>query len=271
MTVPNTSSNTDDTALPTGTAKNSKETGEQSQAASLALIRNWPLTILCLCVFPLLLGLGTWQLHRASEKQQLLDNIDARLASQPQKISRLSNLASYTPVRLLGYYTDEYLYLDNRTRNGRAGYEVVQVFRSGQQRWLINRGWLPAKSRRSELPQVDYPRAAKVITGFLYPLAESPADATLTTEPGSRIQALGSGLAASLRLTQAEWHIRLSADSDTALVTDWQLVNIQPEKHHGYAVQWFAMAVALFILWVLAATNIRSIIRAVRHRRKSGL
>ena len=271
MTVPNTSSNTDDTALPTGTAKNSTETGEQSQAASLALIRNWPLTLLCLCLFPLLLGLGVWQLQRASEKQQLLDNIDARLASQPQQISRLSDLASYTPVRLLGYYTDEYLYLDNRTRNGRAGYEVVQVFRSGQQRWLINRGWIPAKSRRSELPEVNYPLAAKVITGFLYPLAEEGEGATAAVAPRSRIQTLDRGLAATLGLTQPEWHIRLTADSDTALVTDWQLVNIQPEKHHGYAVQWFAMAVALFILWVLAATNIRSIIKAVRHRRKSGL
>ncbi|WP_295802732.1 SURF1 family protein [uncultured Microbulbifer sp.] len=268
MTVPNTSTAKGDNALPTGTAENSREAGEQSRAASVAFIRNWPLTILSLCLFPLLLGLGSWQLQRGAEKQQMLDRIDTRLASQPQKIAQLSQLEIYTPVRLLGYYTDEYLYLDNRTRNGRAGYEILQVFSSGQQRWLVNRGWLPGKSRRSELPEVAYPRAAKVITGFLYPVGESAAEQPGVAGPGSRIQSLNRKHTAALNLRQPDWHIRISADSDTALTTDWQLINVNPQRHQGYAVQWFSMAAALFILWLLAATNIRSIIRVTKHHRR---
>ncbi|HEY8568134.1 MAG TPA: SURF1 family protein [Microbulbifer sp.] len=256
-----------DKVLPSGTAVHSTDTGEPSRAASVAFIRSWPLSILCWCFFPLLLGLGNWQLQRAHEKQQILDNIDARLSSQPVKISDLQQPQTYTPVRLLGFYTDEYFYLDNRTRNGRVGYEILQVFESGSSadktRWLINRGWLPAVAARSELPHVAYPLAAKVVTGFLYPTgaAKQVAERPSPIVPHSRIQRLDSALTENLNLSRASWHIRLSADSDTALQTDWPLVNVDPQKHRGYALQWFSMAAALVVLWLLAATNARQLVR----------
>ncbi|WP_299598017.1 SURF1 family protein [uncultured Microbulbifer sp.] len=266
MTVPNKSSHPDDNAFTTGTQTLSTEAGEPSRAASVAFIRNWPLSILCLCFFPLLIGLGSWQLQRGEEKQQILDKVDARLSSQPQKISELIKPKVYTPVRLLGFYTDEYFYLDNRTRNGRVGYEILQVFetgnsKSGKARWLINRGWLPASSDRNRLPDIAYPLAAKVITGFLYPNGDTAVDEQTAVSSHSRIQSLQPLSSGQLRLQQPAWHIRLSADSDTALLTDWQLITTNPQKHRGYAVQWFTMAAALLVLWLLAATNMRRIVR----------
>ncbi|WP_105102647.1 SURF1 family protein [Microbulbifer pacificus] len=266
MTAPRKSQALRDKALSSGTENHSTDTGEPSRAASVAFIRSWPLSILCLCFFPLLIGLGHWQLQRAEEKQQILDEVDSRLSAQPKKISELHQVQTYTPVRLLGFYTDEYFYLDNRTRNGRVGYEILQVFETGsgaaKSRWLINRGWLAAAADRSQLPEVAYPLAARVITGFLYPSDVNAAKrGTGPIAPHSRIQQLDSMLADNLNLTRSAWHIRLSADSDTALTTGWQLVNVNPEKHRGYALQWFSMAVALVLLWLLAATNIRRIVR----------
>ncbi|QKX16626.1 SURF1 family protein [Microbulbifer sp. YPW1] len=270
MTVPKMSPEEGGNALTSGTRSDSKEAGEPSRAASVAFIRSWPLSLLCLCFFPLLLGLGNWQLQRAAEKQILLDRIDGRLSAQPQSIDQLHEPQSYTPVRLLGFYTDEYFYLDNRTRNGRVGYEILQVFETGdrergKRRWLINRGWLPASSQRSELPEVAYPLAAKVITGFIYPsgnqVGRESNDAPSRTTPHARIQSLYNIAESGLRLDYPQWHIRLSADSDTALFTDWQLVNTNPQRHRGYAVQWFSMAAALCLLWLLAATNIREMVR----------
>ncbi|MFV8782851.1 SURF1 family protein [Microbulbifer sp. SA54] len=224
------------------------------------MIRSWPLTLLSLCLLPLLLALGSWQLQRADEKQQIIADIDARLAAQPRKLSALESPEIFTPVRLLGFYTDEYFYLDNRTRNGRVGYEVLQVFVSGQQRWLINRGWLAAGSSRNQLPEVNYPLAAKVINGFLYPVPAGKGLANIGAH--ARIQMIDTGLTAVLGLDEPAWSIRLSADSDTALVTDWEFVNSTPARHKAYAFQWFSMAAALCILWLLAATNIRSMITA---------
>lgn len=279
MTVPKKSPQSGDNALSTGTRTPSTEAGEPPRAASVAFIRSRPLSILCLCVFPVLLWLGSWQLQRAEEKQQILNKVDTRLSAQPVKISALDDFKAYTPVRLLGFYTDEYFYLDNRTRSGRVGYEILQVFetgdsRSGKARWLINRGWISAGSDRTRLPEVSYPLAAKVITGFIYPneygaepekavpdqVAAQP-EAGHSPKAHARIQQLDELNGGQLNLERPVWHIRLSADSDTALLTDWQLISTKPQKHRGYAVQWFSMAAALFVVWLLGATNVRQIVR----------
>ncbi|MBY6190781.1 SURF1 family protein [Microbulbifer agarilyticus] len=272
MIAPKKSQQQRDQAVQTGNSAHSahlaKGQDHLARGASVAFIRNWPLTVLSLCFFPLLLGLGNWQLQRAAEKETIQRQVDARLSAQPIKISDLSTPTTYTPVRLLGFYTDEYFLLDNRTRNGRVGYEVVQVFETGsggeeKARWLINRGWIPGNSHRDQLPQVSYPLAAKVITGFLYPNGDSTedTDALPAVAVHGRIQSLAQQRAHSIGLQQADWHIRLSADSDTALVTDWKLLTTSPAKHTGYAVQWFAMAFALMVMWLLAATNLQQIVR----------
>lgn len=225
----------------------------RAKNASVALIHNWPLTLLSGALLPLLVALGIWQIQRGGEKAAIEATINQRLSSQPVSPQNLDQLRRYTPLRLSGYYTGDYRLLDNRTRNGRVGYELLQVFVSDGQRWLINRGWLPAPEERSRLPEVTWPRAAKVITGFLYPVS---ATETPGAAHGQRIQQLDRQIAVSLDLTQPQWTVRLSADSDTALVTDWQLLNSRPQRHYAYAAQWFVMAAALVLLWLFAATRI---------------
>ncbi|GAB2515738.1 SURF1 family protein [Microbulbifer agarilyticus] len=272
MTAPKKSQQQRDQAVQTGNSAHSaqlaKGQDDLAREASVAFIRNWPLTVLSLCFFPLLLGLGNWQLQRAAEKEGIQQQLDTRLSAQPITISDLKVPATYTPVRLLGFYTDEYFLFDNRTRHGRVGYEVLQVFETGsggteKARWLINRGWIPGSSHRDQLPQVAYPLAAKVITGFLYPNGDSidSADVLPAVAVHGRIQSLAQLRAQNIRLQEPDWHIRLSADSDTALLTEWKLLTTSPAKHTGYAVQWFAMAFALVVMWLLAATNLRQIVR----------
>ncbi|MDQ6158685.1 SURF1 family protein, partial [Pseudomonas aeruginosa] len=45
------------------------------------------------------------------------------------------------------------------------------------------------------------------------------------------------------------WEIRLEA-GDASFDTDWPLVSMPPERHTGYAVQWFALATALLALYL---------------------
>ena len=54
--------------------------------------------------------------------------------------------------------------------------------------------------------------------------------------------------------------VRLNAGEELALDIDWQVVNVRPEKHRGYAVQWFAMAGMLALLYVLRSTNLWQLI-----------
>ena len=50
--------------------------------------------------------------------------------------------------------------------------------------------------------------------------------------------------------------MRLDADSPAALSIDWPLVNSSAAKHRGYALQWFAMAMALACLYLVRSSNI---------------
>lgn len=87
--------------------------------------------------------------------------------------------------------------------------------------------------------------------------------ADLALEPGwpKRIQAiemakLASAVEAVTIAPLFPYTVRIDPDHRAALTVDWQVVNVSPAKHKGYAVQWFAMAVALGILFILRSSNL---------------
>ncbi|MEC8427249.1 MAG: hypothetical protein VXZ35_02400, partial [Pseudomonadota bacterium] len=55
--------------------------------------------------------------------------------------------------------------------------------------------------------------------------------------------------------------LRLETFSDAALVTQWRWINSSPQKHQGYAVQWFAMACVLLVALLFANSNLAQVLR----------
>jgi cytochrome oxidase assembly protein ShyY1 len=55
--------------------------------------------------------------------------------------------------------------------------------------------------------------------------------------------------------------LRLEGGSVGALQTERLIVNVSPAKHTGYAVQWFAMAVALGIIFIFLNTNLAVLLK----------
>ncbi|NQD93405.1 SURF1 family protein, partial [Pseudomonas sp. CrR25] len=129
-------------------------------------------SLLVLLLLPALLGLGVWQLARAEEKRQLLAVHHARQLAVPIAINQLERQQdwAYTRVRLQGRFDARHSQLlDNRTRDGQAGVEVLQPFydqASGL--WvLLNRGWLPWPDRRIT-PVFATPDTAVSLTAWAY-------------------------------------------------------------------------------------------------------
>ncbi|AWF79381.1 hypothetical protein BTJ40_00235 [Microbulbifer sp. A4B17] len=228
-----------------------------AKGISLPLIRNWPITIFSVGISILFIFLGVWQLDRAKQKVLLKTRVENRLSTQPQKISNLSSYQEYTSVTLEGIYQEKLYFLDNRTRNGLVGYEVLQVFSTESSDWLINRGWIPGGGNRKILPAIEPYRGIRSLQGYLYPINDEPVDnSTLDPLFKNRIQRVDVNFTESIGVINKSWLIRLFADSDTALVTDWIFFNSNPEKHRAYAFQWFSMSIAVCLLWIYSATNI---------------
>ncbi len=235
------------------------------------------LVLFALLMTPLLLGLGGWQLDRAEEKQQQLNQQRQGAAVKPAQLDELSSIEwqplspvrreqwHFKPLTVTGWYDPSvYLLLDNRTRSGQVGYEVLSLFKTRDgQRLLINRGWIKAPLYRDQWPTIHSETAEVSMMGSVY----FPEQQTfvLASEPATsgwpkRIQALDiEAVARELGMPLLPFTLRLSNDQQTgAFQTGWQLTQISPDKHRGYATQWFALAGALVVLTVVA---VRTLIR----------
>ncbi|QEY60565.1 SURF1 family protein [Metapseudomonas lalkuanensis] len=213
-------------------------------------------TLVVLALLPVLLGLGFWQLSRAEEKRQLLASADARRIAAPVGIEslRASSEPAHLRVRLNGHFDAAHsLLLDSRIRDGKAGVELLQPFQdSASGQWLlVNRGWLPWPDRR-------------VAPAFTTPDGEQMLVARAYVPPGAafelkHLQASGWPQLVNQVEAAALWRhlgrnglpleLRLE-EGPAAYRTDWPVVAMGPEKHIGYAVQWFALAAALLGLFI---------------------
>src|SRR5688572_18102962 len=96
------------------------------------------------------IALGNWQARRADEKRVVRERLEAALKSPPIEIPAAPIEAkSYVLKRVAarGYFVAEHtVYLQNRIRRGRVGYEVLTPLRISNSEWhlLVNRGWLEA-------------------------------------------------------------------------------------------------------------------------------
>ena len=137
----------------------------------------WLPSLAVLLLFPGLLWLGFWQLSRADEKEQLAALFESRREALPLSVAQLREESdvAYRRVHLQGHFDAGHsLLLDNRTRAGQAGIELLQPFfdePSGQ--WLlVNRGWQAWPDRRQP-PQFSTPERSVSLYGWVYlPLGE---------------------------------------------------------------------------------------------------
>jgi len=218
------------------------------------------LTVLLVAAF---VALGGWQLGRRDEKQAMIDAFahGAGSSTVPGD-GTMDDLPRFQHVKVAGRYDPaRQVLLDNMpsSRTGRPGYRVLTpLVRDGTARLLlVDRGWVPLGATRADLPEVVVPAAARQVGGRLDRLPV----------PGVRVGDAGvKGDAAWPRVlnfpkrldlervlgTPVEERILLlDATEPDGFEREWRpALSVGPERHLGYAIQWFALAVVLLVIFV---------------------
>ena len=237
----------------------------------------WRITLFTLLMLPLLLGLGFWQLERAQEKAAMQASWEARQSQAAFPLDELwgqsAETLAYLPVSLSGVFLqDQYFLLDNRIQAGIFGYEVLGIMRLDESASLalVNRGWIAGDPSRLELPAVPFVDGRVELTGHIYVapgapylLAEQQLDgdwpkllqAVEMEKIQPQLEALGSDQV-------FPYSVRINAGEPGALSIDWQVINVSPDKHRAYAVQWFTMALVLLGFFLVRSSNIGQLLRA---------
>ncbi len=226
-------------------------------------------TLSAVIIISIFLALGFWQLQRAEEKRQIQDDYAARHSQTPVKLEfplKDTENWRYRQVEISGRFDNHQQFLlDNQVSQGEVGYSVLtplHVTGNGPV-VLVDRGWVPLGQTRERLPNIDVSEepvdlvgTAYVPFGKAYALGEidSGQDAWPRVIQFLDFKLLGQRLDTQLPpLT-----VRLDQSSEVAYRQDWKIIAFTPQRHLGYAFQWFAMAAALAVIYIVVSVKKRT-------------
>jgi len=238
-----------------------------------------------LCVV-IMFGLGIWQLERKAEKDIRLAQIEERKANRPYQLDELiaQTLPSNTnsrealgldiqdyPVTVTGVaQTEQLFFIDNKIVDGKTGYQiVVPVLDRNNKLLLANLGWLRGSGLRGDLPTLSqdfyqhYAQQEREFSGVV----NFPSDNKMISETNQNFGQFPV-LLQQIDIAQMEQHLQASSlfyegkvysfvlnladDPKTEFVRNWQAVVMSPEKHLGYAAQWFGLGIAALTIYLLS-------------------
>ncbi|MEJ0037246.1 MAG: SURF1 family protein [Gammaproteobacteria bacterium] len=207
-------------------------------------------------------NLGRWQWNKGDLRATQAAGFarGAGIAEPLPSNGALDQVPRFQRVRVTGQLDPAHqVLLDNRTNEGRPGYEVLTPLnRDGHNTILVNRGWVPFSGFRDKLPDVSFSADREIeITGRVDELPveglasghAAPDDkapwpkVTSYPTPMELAQALGRHVESRIVL--------LDASSPNGYVRDWQPPGLTADRHWSYGVQWYAFAVLAVALWLI--------------------
>ena len=216
--------------------------------------RLWP-TLAAVTGVGILASLGAWQTHRGYEKRAQFEAF-ARAEGPTMPYGAEGGQARYAHVRLEGRYDPLHqVLLDNMTHDGRVGYRVLTPLRTSLGLVLVDRGWMAAPARREELPDLPVTAEVRVVTGRIDDLPRAGIELKTSDGVGWPRRLSYPDLSALRRIYAAPVApsiILLDAAAPDGFLRDWRPGGLPPERHFGYAVQWYGLSLALLVLFLVA-------------------
>ena len=223
----------------------------------------WP-TLITAVLLGLLSSLGFWQLDRAEQKRAMLGTYN----EQSRTLIRIDpRRASFDGLQfqwaeVFGNYDGDHQFLlDNMIHDGHVGYHVLTPLRlrGSDVAVLVNRGWIPLGATRSILPDAEVSDITRQVVGRI----KLPARKTFMLGEEEqregwpyRVQRIRiSELQKELGYPLLPIVLLLDERQDEGFLREWTPVSFGPERNVGYAVQWFGLALALLIIYLVVNTR----------------
>lgn len=200
-----------------------------------------------------LLALGTWQVKRLHWKEDLIATIDQRIHLKPIDVTAiLPEEANYRPVKASGTFLhDKQMHIYGMSIEGKVGHFILTPLKLKDGRYLlINRGWEPAGTPHNK--QLNGTASVKGI------LRKPPHPGWL--KPGHDPKT-GLWYGIDLPAMAADKDIKefmpyvLEADATPnkgGYPVGGQTRITFPNNHLVYAITWYALALALIIIYGLS-------------------
>jgi len=226
---------------------------------------SWPLTVAAVLLCALFVRLGFWQWYRGNSRQAQWDEFSRGANKVLALDSRgIGDVTRFQRVSVTGRYDAEHQFLlDNRTHDGRAGYEVLTpLVRPGGRVVLVDRGWVPFTGSRRTLPNIAChcdSTATVTVTGRSDELPTAGLAAGRAPPPGDGMWPQVTSYPTMSELSKAMARalepriILLDPQEPNGYVRDWHPSGVQPIRHWSYAIQWWAFAVVTVIFWAVAS------------------
>ena len=206
-----------------------------------------------------LAALGFWQLDRAQAKIDLLTGIERAMNAPLVPLAQAEALPSgprFRAVVVQGRFDPEReILLDNQLRQGQAGVRAYVPFLiDGDRRaLLVDRGWLAWPDRSAPPPRATADLGGTRVEGMLVDLPGAALRLAADVDAGWPLlvtavehDALEHRLAVPLLDFVLEDRGARSAESIRAGM-------LPPERHRGYAVQWFGLSIAVLVIYLILA------------------
>lgn len=226
---------------------------DKSKRRDLVLL--WLLGLVLVTVFLLL---GRWQYQRGVGKQETLQHWAQAMRAEPRGFSAIPAGEDATrPQRIVDRFelaeAPGWLLLDNQRRGAEVGIKAYRLLRADDGRWLLaDFGWSAWRSR-PELPRLPEPEPTLELRGLWVPwpgqgivLAANPLAAKPDPEPVLLTYLDRAELSAWSGRALAPGVLRVAPGSAFGFVRELDALpnTLPPEKHFGYALQWFGFAFA---------------------------
>ena len=215
-------------------------------------------SILILATMAFLASLGFWQLDRADQKRTIEASIQKANTGVVELIVNQNELLNkeYYEVRLQGsYISDKQFIYDNQIVDQASGYYVLTPFvLTGQSNAImINRGFIPWNGRRDQLDDIAVDSAFREVKiQVSRPIKRIELKTSdISNQFPVLIQAIDFDVIEEISSASFVDVIGLlDPSSDDGFVRKWEPYTGSIEKHIGYAIQWFLMALVLGIIGI---------------------